>query len=492
MLLPLSLFGQQQTIYNHYFLNPFLYNPSYVAPEGYSELNLNFRKQWAGFSGAPTTGSVNLQLPINYKMGVALSGYMDQAGVLKTTTGLATFAYQVYLGSRVEEVHKIGFGISAGMTTSNIDPSKVDNPNDPVVGSTSSVDGQFGIHYQYKQLRIGFAIPKIFQTYVSSEQTFNKPGIRQVRNSIASISYAFPINQKLTFEPYLTYRTYENLNAQWEALGVLHIKGIGWAGGLYRQDYGAAAFVGFNVKERFKLSYAYEFAPAQASSLGAGSHELQLGMRLGKTKKGRKEAIAKNTTVPPTTTTPPTSREPAGDKTITPTQDTAPVQQDNRITSTPPESSADAPRPAQNTPPVTTDEKTEPAKTTTSTVKEKTATTTSQAPEANKDVSSSQQTTVKISPATENHDVKTLNGDKLMPGHYVVVGAFRDLHNAQKYANTLKGAGYPAHVAFHPGKGYYIVHMLNAATVDEAKQQRDTYRQMSRYSFRDTWILSID
>src|SRR5690606_7372031 len=96
-------------------------------------------------------------------------------------------------------------------------------------------------------------------------------------------------------------------------------------------------------------------------------------------------------------------------------------------------------------------------------------------------------------PANEDHNaVRKLDGNTLAPGHYVVVGAFRNVQNALDYTATLKRAGYPAHVAYHPERAYYIVHMLNATTVEEARIQRDKYRQMSRYSFRDTWILSIE
>jgi cell division septation protein DedD len=97
--------------------------------------------------------------------------------------------------------------------------------------------------------------------------------------------------------------------------------------------------------------------------------------------------------------------------------------------------------------------------------------------------------------AIENPDinkVKSLDGKSLLQGHYVVVGAFRSIENAKSYASTLKKAGYPAEVAFHSEKGYYVVHMGNAATLEESHQLRDKYRQMSRYSFRDTWILTID
>lgn len=67
-----QLHAQQNVVYSHYYLNPFLYNPSFAASNGYSELYLNYRNQWSGLEGAPTTGTISLQLPLNPKVGLGL------------------------------------------------------------------------------------------------------------------------------------------------------------------------------------------------------------------------------------------------------------------------------------------------------------------------------------------------------------------------------------------------------------------------------------
>lgn len=432
--------AQQNLFYSHYFLNPFLYNPSFVAPNGYSEMYLNYRKQWSGIEGAPTTGTVSIHLPLSYKAGFAVSGFQDQAGVLKTTTGLLTFAYHVYLGKTMDDVHKLSFGMSAGMTSSSIDPDQQDDVSDPVVGATSSFDGQFGMHYQLKNLKLAFAIPRLFQTYVASDEGFTKPGIDQIKSTISSISYNFKLNHRLSFEPMATYRTYENTAAQYEGLGVLRIDNIGWIGGSYRQDYGASGFVGFNIKEKLKIGYAYEFATDQINAFGDGTHEVQLVLRLGKKKLTKPEPVKREEK----------TEEPMEEPAVEEVSTSVVVENEIEIADT----KVDMPESKQ---PALTPEP---------------------LPKGDQIVSE------KV--------VKSLNGNGLPPGHYVVVGAFHSVENAKNYTHTLKRTGYPAAVAFHPEKGYYIVHMTNAPTMDEAREARDKYRQMSRYSFRDTWILTIE
>jgi type IX secretion system PorP/SprF family membrane protein len=452
--------AQQNLVYSNYYLNPFLYNPSYIAPNGYTELFLNYRRQWVGFEGAPITATANIHYPINYKMGLGASFIHDKAGVLTTTTGLVSFGYQVFFGRDKTIPHKLGFGLSAGVTNSNVSTTEVSNPGDPALANnkTSSMDGQFGLNYQNRNLRIGFAIPRLFKSYVTSAEDFNTPGIEQITSTISTLSYNFVITPRISFEPTALYRTEKNAPSQWEGLGVVSIDNLVWAGGSYRQDYGASAFLGLNIKNTVKVAYAYEFATGQVNGIGNGTHEIQLALRLGKKK-----------SPPPLAQTEPSKEEPV-------------IAQEE-----PQEETVE-----EKTPEEKTATQTEQAETPTN------ETTTTRPIEEQKVVNQPTLTennpkeTLPAADVVAETKPKKLTGETLGTGHYVVVGAFFSLANAKNYTATLKRAGYPADIAFHPAKKYYIVHMRHSSSVEEAKQLRDKYRAMSRYSFRDTWILSVE
>jgi cell division septation protein DedD len=96
-------------------------------------------------------------------------------------------------------------------------------------------------------------------------------------------------------------------------------------------------------------------------------------------------------------------------------------------------------------------------------------------------------------PAPPPPKVVNLQGEGLAPGHYVVVGAFESGQNALTYMRTLTRAGYPAQVGYDPHKKFYYVHMNEPSQdMESARKMRDKYRQISRYTLRDTWILSIE
>lgn len=443
--------AQQNLIYNHYFLSPYLLNPSFIAPNGYTELNLNTRKQWAQFEGSPTTITANLQVPINYKMGFAVNVYNDQAGVLQTNTGAASFAYQVYLGKSTDVNHKLGFGLSMGYSMSRVDMTKVDDPNDPSLNNsnTSNLDGQFGMHYQFNNLKIAFALPSLFYSKIVSDESFNTPKFDALKNTFSSISYNFKFSDRIAFEPYVMYRTNEIKESQVEVLGALKIDNLLWAGGSYRVDYGPAAFLGFSLKEKIKVGYAYEFAPKIADGFGTGSHEIHISVRLGKKQVSR-----------PAATTTVTEEEPVTEK-ITEKTPPKEVPVETKVTEEPKKEV------------VVAEPTKEPA------VEEPKKETVVQ-PETQPE------------PETIKEKVVTLNGRGLKPGHYVVVGAFRSNQNALAYMNNLKKEGYQATVSYSPAKDYYYVHMGNLGTHEEAAKLRDTYRKENKFTLKDTWILTIE
>lgn len=449
-----SVTAQQNLIYNHYFLSPYLLNPSFIAPSGYTELNLNTRKQWAQFEGAPTTLTANLQIPVNHKMGWAINVYNDRAGVMQTNTGAASFAYQVYLGKSTEVNHKIGFGLTMGYSMSRVDLSKVDDPTDPSLNNsnTSNLDGQFGMHYQFNNLKIGFALPSLFYSKVISADAFNAPRLDALKNTFTSLSYNFKLGERFSFEPYVLYRTNEIKSNQVEVMGVFKVDNLLWAGGSYRQDYGPAGFLGFTLKEKINIGYAYEFAPKIADGFGTGSHEIHVNLRIGK----------KNRAVRPASPTPQAKEEP-----VQPTVVKQPVEEVKPVVEKPVVEPTQQPEQKVTEQKITTEQKQ---------VVEKPIEVTPQ-PEPE---------------PKEKEKLVTLNGRGLKPGHYVVVGAFRSNQNALAYMNNLKKEGYQATVSYSPIKEYYYVHLGNVATLDEAKKLRDSYRKENKLTLKDTWILSIE
>ena len=156
-------------------MNPSLYNPAFTGSSGYSELFLNFRRQWSGYEGAPTTGTLNVHLPLIFA-GLGFNAFQDKAGIIRTTSGMATFAYHVHFGNNVEDENRLSFGLSAGLTNSFLkDP---DNPDDPAVANNYLFsEWTVWLILPTQKPQHCFGIPGLFNSYVVSDVGLTHPAL---------------------------------------------------------------------------------------------------------------------------------------------------------------------------------------------------------------------------------------------------------------------------------------------------------------------------
>jgi len=276
------LHAQDAPVFSQFFANPFQFNPSYAGHNGYTEVNIFYRKQWLGIENAPTVGAFNIQAPLGRNVSLGLSGYSNKTILLNTNAALATFAYRVNLGAR----HSINFGISGGLSFNNFDLNAVANLNDPalanVVQKSQFVNGQFGFNYQFRNFNIGLALPKLFDSSPASLVTFEKVKFNAFRNQFASISYNFILND-IQVTPTLLYRAIDNQpdQTQWEAMLIATYRKMIWIGASYRDGYGLTGFIGVALSS-FRLGYAYEHPTSSINKASSASHEIYFGARLGK------------------------------------------------------------------------------------------------------------------------------------------------------------------------------------------------------------------
>jgi len=75
-------------------------------------------------------------------------------------------------------------------------------------------------------------------------------------------------------------------------------------------------------------------------------------------------------------------------------------------------------------------------------------------------------------------------------GHYVIVGAFSALENAEAYSDRLFEQGYQASFGFLTAKKYYYVHVFTTDSPAKARAERDRLRRNP--IFKDAWYLLVE
>jgi type IX secretion system PorP/SprF family membrane protein len=118
--------AQQTPSFDHYLVNPYLVNPAAAGMNG-TNVIIDYRKQWSGFTGAPETQVLSVDGAIKKdKIGLGVMVLNDQVNILANTGAYATFAYR----AKFSENHFLRFGLSAGMNQNRILFDKI-NADDP-------------------------------------------------------------------------------------------------------------------------------------------------------------------------------------------------------------------------------------------------------------------------------------------------------------------------------------------------------------------------
>lgn len=276
----LSAKGQDILTHNHFFLNPYIYNPAFAGKENRANIALNHRQQWTGIEGAPVTSFISLDIPLENRVNLGTKLINEQRSIINNTAVLLTLGYTAPFSQ--DKRHALSFGISAGMMKQTVDKDGSYNYDDPAVrglfDNKTHLLGEFGIRYRLKDLNIGVALPSLFVSYYASDQVELDP----LQEVLFMADYTFVLSEdRLAFDPHFMYRIGDRHSKHFEVAGIFRFFETFWTGAVFRQNYGTAALVGLNLGKDIKLGYAYEFATSKLSGVSNGSHEIQFTLGLG-------------------------------------------------------------------------------------------------------------------------------------------------------------------------------------------------------------------
>lgn len=300
--------AQNFPVYNSYYINPYLYNPAETASD-YTYIFVNHRQQWMNIEGAPvlTTANFNTMLDNSHSaVGVKLSSF--KRGLLSTSDISLTYAY----GIGLSEKSRLYFALSGGAITNNINIDEADM-SDPAVANYLADNiqpaGNFGMMIKSESgFNFGVALPQLFTPKFNSATSFENTAVSPLDNIIVSAYYKKRLSGKMVnkkrkgvnrkvktddswapLEFYALYKYAKAGNSQAEAMIKLNLSQHFWLGGAYRQSYGMSGSVGFAFS-KFLLSYSYEPGNQPEPAFSQGTHEIQLGLKLGGLKTFRKKS----------------------------------------------------------------------------------------------------------------------------------------------------------------------------------------------------------
>jgi len=446
--------GQDQPVFSQFPLNPFQFNPSYAASNGYLEANLFYRKQWINIENAPSIGAFNIQTPVGRNVSLGLTLVNNKTILLNTNSALATFAYRVRLGN----YHHLDFGISSGLAMNNFDLEAT--ANDPffsnVVPRSQYLTGQFGFNYRYKNFNVGFALPNLLDSRPNSLKEFQNIDFNPFDNKFGSIGYNFNLGQ-VQVSPLVIYRALDNQQDQFEGMVMATYKGFIWVGASYRDGYGLTGIVGFRLKGSYRVSYAYEYPTSDIRSASGGSHEFYLGARLSKRDREedfamedlKKDSLAQIAKV---------NKE---------LEDAQKKEQEKLL--------AEAKQKEQEK--------------LLAEAKQKEQEKSEIKPEEKVESKPIEQPVVEVKSEVKSTEVKETTVDEIPSDYYVVLGAYRSQPNALSQMRILRDQGLMPQMHYRVDKQYYYVYLVK--TDDRKQAIEELSKERARNRFQGVWLYTV-
>jgi type IX secretion system PorP/SprF family membrane protein len=268
-----------------YFQNQYLNNPAYAGKEGGLRADGGFRRQWSNLPGAPQTQYLTASLGLKGRSGLGLSLYNDEAGLIRQTRVMGSFAYHLPLNAGES---RLSFGLSGGVMDELVDYTRLDgDQGDASVANFNRretyLDGDFGAAFTSRGLSLQVALPNL-KTLVGADRRSN--AVVNEAGFFAAGSYKFRFEEAmegLEVEPKVCFRSvkgYDNIvdvgtNISLAA-GKVNVTGM------YHSSRSTTIGFGAKCTDYLRLMAVYTSGTAALNGDTNGSFELNLSASLWK------------------------------------------------------------------------------------------------------------------------------------------------------------------------------------------------------------------
>ena len=277
--------AQQIHQLTQYMSNNYAYNPAVAGSSDMFVSKMQFRKQWAGLEGSPTTFLVSLHgsiLPDSKSVGLGAILYSDVTGPTARSGMQLSYAYQLPLDN-LGETH-LGLGIAGNFMQYRIkfDELVLRDDNDPQIGtgkqSKIGADAHLGAYLSNKNYWAGISVNQLF----ASKFSFVADGesVQNNQHIYLTGGYKYDFSQEFALEPGLLLKMAKGASPQAEifARGIYTMDDNQyWLGASLRTADAVNIMVGVNLDNGFNFGYSYDITTSGLNKVSNGSHELSLG-----------------------------------------------------------------------------------------------------------------------------------------------------------------------------------------------------------------------
>jgi len=271
-----TVFAQQDALLSIYWNNLSFINPGATGLFYKHQAAVNYRNQWDKVNGAPNTLIAGYNTEIDkIHGGIGLNYQLETIGFNQVHRLDLNYGYHFNLGNdRI-----ISAGISAGMmqlgvnTDLYIPPSTVPDPSLPSNNKQYSLLSNIGVVYKGNALSLGFSSTQFLTVDVKSMN------YSPARHYNLFASYDLLLGKKFVLKPQFLVRT-DLVRSSADFNLLARYNNRYWAGIIYRTADAIGFTAGWDIKERYRVGYCYDYTINKLSMISRGTHEIVLGFLL--------------------------------------------------------------------------------------------------------------------------------------------------------------------------------------------------------------------
>lgn len=273
----LGLLGQQETIMTKYTFNSMFFNPAYAGShgEGIGTATFQYRNQWLGVVGAPTTmlasGEVSLY---DNSLGIGATLGRETIGVDATNEVAISTAYRIRVGR--EGYMSGGIRTSFFNVNSNFSALNIENVGDQVYGDNlrqlNYMGVGFGLYYHDESMYLGVSVPTIATIGVKDQALNRMHHIFFNAGVVIGDDYS-----TIKWQPSLLVKYQPAVPLQMTLSTQAWLKETFAVGLHWRYADAIALSAELHFLENWKISTAYDLTISDLSDYSSGSPEIMLG-----------------------------------------------------------------------------------------------------------------------------------------------------------------------------------------------------------------------
>jgi type IX secretion system PorP/SprF family membrane protein len=284
-----SIYGQQVPFYNHYLINPFVYNPASTGASDYVNASFVRNQRYSSFGSTAVNNYLTVEGPIaKGNMGLGLIVAHQNQGIQQQLMSSLNYSYKL----KINENNNIRFGVSAGVLDNRIDYNQInaEDIDDPYLTglrpTAPTFDMNVGLMYNWKDLRIGISVPQIIGGKVKYAREKSRGYYQLERHYMMSLEYDFHVTEKFIIRPNAVARYMPNIPLQYDGTVMAMYNDMIWASATYKSDYAVQFNAGVRVFDFLRVGYSYELLIGSVKTYNTGmNHEIFLGFSF----KGKRE-----------------------------------------------------------------------------------------------------------------------------------------------------------------------------------------------------------